>query len=68
MTAIQIFKHGIKPEWEDEINKKGSEWRLEMGIPSDPNMLQMIWEGLVFDFITGNRCPHIEDIAGARIV
>ena len=30
ISCVQMFKTGISPMWEDEANKKGGEWRLEI--------------------------------------
>ena len=63
-----MFKHGIKPAWEDEINHKGGEWRFDLQYLSDPEALQKVWEVMIFDMVTGNA-PYIEEgIAGVRLV
>ena len=31
VTALQMFKYGIKPMWEDEANKAGGEWKCDLG-------------------------------------
>ena len=68
VTALQMFKHGIKPAWEDEINHKGGEWRFDLQYLSDPEALQKVWEIMIFDMVTGNA-PYIEEgIAGVRLV
>lgn len=30
VSAIQLFKTGVEPAWEDEVNKKGAEFRVEI--------------------------------------
>lgn len=62
-----MFKTGIKPAWEDEMNKNGSEFRIDLGYMKDPEKVQIIWETLVFDIVTGNM-PHIEKhVAGVKL-
>ena len=66
ITAVQMFKTGIKPAWEDEANKKGAEFRVEIRNHSTET-LQNVWERVVFDMVTGNM-PHCkEGVAGVRI-
>ena len=66
ISCVQMFKTGISPMWEDDANKKGGEWRLEIKQHTTEN-LQKIWERLVFDMITGNM-PHCkEGVAGVRL-
>lgn len=65
-----IFRHGIKPYFEDKKNK--AELRLDLGNVREPELLQLIWETFVFDVISGN-CPGISDnedegISGIRLV
>ena len=61
-----LFKDGIKPMWEDEANKKGGEWRIEIKQHTTEN-LQKIWERVIFDMITGNM-PHCKEaVAGVRL-
>lgn len=70
VSAIMIFRHGIKPFFEDKKNK--AELRLELGSVREPELLQLIWETFVFDVISGN-CPGVSDnddegISGIRLV
>ena len=51
-----MFRHGIRPEWEDEVNKKGGEFRVEFSNLKDEALLNALWETLVFDLVTG-KCP-----------
>ena len=32
VTAVQMFKAGVKPAWEDPVNAKGSEFRIEVKV------------------------------------
>ena len=65
-----MFKHGIKPAFEDKRNK--AELRLDLGNIKDIDTLQLIWETLVHDMISGN-CPGVTDnetegVSGVRLV
>ena len=70
VSAIMIFRDGIKPYFEDRKNK--AELRLDLGNVREPELLQLIWETFVFDVISGN-CPGVGDnddegISGIRLV
>ena len=45
VTAINMFKTNIVPQWEDPKNEKGGEFRIEIS-GRDPTMLQKVWETL----------------------
>ena len=62
-----MFKDGIKPQWEDEANAKGSEFRIEIKLFNNNDSVQQIWHKIVSDLVLGHA-PHIKDgIAGVRI-
>ena len=62
-----MFKTGIVPMWEDKMNANGSEFRIELK-GSNPDIIQAVWEKLVFDIVTG-VIPHLKEIvAGIRLV
>ena len=66
---MMIFKHGVLPAFEDKRNK--SEVRIEIGAVKNNEVMDKLWETLVFDFITGN-CPCIaaveNSVTGVRLV
>ena len=62
-----MFKTGIKPAWEDELNKNGSEFRVDLGFMKDPEKIQLIWETLIFDIVTGNMPRVSSDVAGVKL-
>lgn len=65
VDCIQIFKFGIQPKWEDEQNKGGAEYRIDL--KQNLDAVQQVWKTLVFDLMKGT-VPHIEKgIAGVRI-
>ena len=67
VDGIMMFKTGVKPKWEDPVNKDGGEWRIDIGVRED-SVLQKIWETLVFTPLTG-EFPHAEDgLAGVRFI
>ena len=62
-----MFKGGVKPAWEDPVNSKGSEFRIEVKVFNNNDIVQQLWQKIVFDMVLGNM-PHIKDgIAGAKI-
>ena len=63
-----MFRHGVKPQWEDEVNAKGSEFKVDLGPLRDNDVIQKIWEKVIFDIVTGNLPKVEEAIIGARLV
>ena len=63
-----MFRTGIMPKWEDEVNIKGGEFKVDLSGIRDPQSLQKIWEMLVFGCITGNIPKVKEGIAGVRFI
>ena len=61
-SDYHIFKHGIKPMWEDEANKLGGKWivRMRKGLAS------RAWEELLFALI-GEQFDFGNDICGAVV-
>tara|TARA_B110000008_G_scaffold187223_1_gene186032 strand:+ start:152 stop:739 length:588 start_codon:yes stop_codon:yes gene_type:complete len=60
-VAFSFFKHNVLPEWEDPINKKGSEWGCRDNIPG--GLFQTMWDTFTlaavnseFDNVVGVRC------------
>ena len=66
IVALQMFKTGVKPEWEDKTNKAG--FRIDLSGFRDSETLQNLWERLVFDLITGNNPQTEKGISGIRLV
>lgn len=61
-SDFHLFKHGIKPMWEDEANKAGGKWivRLRKGLAS------RCWENLIMA-ILGEQFMVGEEICGAVV-
>ena len=61
-TDFHLFKHGIKPTWEDPQNEKGGKWmvRLKKGLSS------RYWEDIVLAII-GEQFDVGHEICGAVI-
>jgi len=63
-----MFQTGIRPEWEDEKNKTGGEFRIELTGFKEEKVLQALWETMIFDLVTG-QCPCADTgVAGIRLV
>lgn len=45
IDAFSVFKKGIRPEWEDEANRSGSELTCRKAMPFE--VLDTYWENLV---------------------
>lgn len=68
VSAVQMFKTGIKPAWEDKVNQNGSEFRLDLNRTMSSEKIQETWHQLVFDMVSGHM-PHVKDgVAGLRLV
>lgn len=63
-----MFQTGIKPAWEDEKNKQGGEFKLDIQGLREAEVLQNLWEGIVFDIVTGNVPCVKQGITGIRLV
>ena len=69
VTVLMLFKYPILPQYEDKRNK--AELRLDLGHIKDAESIQLVWENLVLDMVTGN-CPGITDnenegVSGIRL-
>jgi hypothetical protein len=65
VSSFSIFKKGIKPEWEDEGNKRGGEWFCRKRM--DPAALDELWLHLVLGMI-GETIDAGDEITGVRVV
>ena len=70
ILAVNLFQKGIKPEWEDENNDKGSILTLEYTIENEDvdNFLMQasdLWIKLICSLI-GENLPFCENINGIR--
>lgn len=63
-NTYNLFKHGIKPEWEDENNMSGGEWRV--ALPSSArSILDEYWVNTTLTVIGEGFGPEdSDDIAG----
>ena len=64
-----LFKYDVLPQYEDKRNR--AELRLDLGHIKDVESIQLVWETLVLDMVTGN-CPGITDndnegVSGIRL-
>ncbi|OMJ25668.1 Eukaryotic translation initiation factor 4E type 2 [Smittium culicis] len=60
VSDFHLFKHGVRPVWEDELNIEGGKWmiRIKKGLSS------RLWERLVFAII-GNQFDAGDEVCGA---
>ena len=63
-----MFLHGVKPAWEDPVNAKGSEFKVDLGQLRENDKVQEIWEKVVFDIVSGNLPQVKEGVVGVRLV
>ena len=65
---MSMFRKGIVPSWEDEVNSKGGEYQAALNLQDKGfEFLNELWEMLVLDMIS-NKFPHAKDVTGVRIV
>ena len=71
IIAMNLFEKGIRPEWEDEKNKKGKTLILEYVISSNlDRFLSLVtesWMKLIC-YLIGETIPHSNYINGVRFV
>ena len=71
IIAMNLFEKGIRPEWEDERNKKGKIFTLEYLINNDLekflNVVQENWTKLLC-LTLGESLPNSQYINGVRFV
>jgi hypothetical protein len=67
INALSLFLHNVKPEWEDEVNKQGGEFRLNFQSAMSIDTLQKIWTRIVFDIVM-KKFPEIDMVAGVRVL
>lgn len=65
IDTFSIFKKGIKPEWEDPENAKGSELFIRKTLA--PEMADWYWENLVLS-VLGETLEEDDEVCGCRIV
>ena len=71
INAMNLFVKGIKPEWEDEKNKKGKILILEFEIKKDLDkflsLVTNFWIKLIC-YLIGEQIPFTNNINGIRFV
>ena len=65
VSSFSIFKKGVKPEWEDDANKRGGEWFCRKRM--DPAVLDEHWLHLVLG-VVGETIDSGDEITGVRVV
>lgn len=66
-STYNLFKDGIRPEWEDPANSNGGEWRVVVP-PSKPQLLDQYWVNTLLTSIGEGFAPDdSDDIAGLVI-
>ncbi|KAL1459197.1 hypothetical protein WDU94_011204 [Cyamophila willieti] len=61
-----LFKTGIRPMWEDEINKKGGRWLITSS-KQDNVQLDAFWLEIILCLIGEAFGDHGEDVCGAVV-
>jgi translation initiation factor 4E len=61
VSDFHLFKKGIRPIWEDDVNKKGGKWVVRM----KKGVADRYWEDLVLNLIGDQFGEAGEDVCGA---
>jgi len=65
VNSISLFKQGIKPAWEDEVNEKGGDFHFRF---SDMTMdIRELWEKMIAEIICESY-PCLDEITGIRAI
>lgn len=64
--TIMLFKHGVKPEWEDKENQSGGGFKYQLRSESVDEICK-IWEKMVLALISG-EIPHQDRLCGLRLL
>jgi hypothetical protein len=65
VNSVSLFKSGIKPAWEDEVNGKGGDFSFRF---SDMVMdIREIWDNMINQIVCENF-PHLDKITGIRAI
>ena len=62
-----LFKHGIKPMWEDSRNKQGGRWLVNVNKAQRMSDLNNYWLEILLCMIGEAFDEHSEDICGAVV-
>ena len=65
IDGFSMFKTGIKPAWEDPLNKNGCELRMIKGV-TILDTLDLFWENILISLI-GQAIEETNEICGCRI-
>ena len=70
VEALCMFKHGIKPQWEDQANAAGGQWNWRPNVDQQDKGagLDALWEELVLAMIGGIAFGGCANICGLRVV
>mmetsp|Transcript_96387 Transcript_96387/g.152437 ORF Transcript_96387/g.152437 Transcript_96387/m.152437 type:complete len:220 (-) Transcript_96387:43-702(-) len=70
IDSVCFFRDGIRPEWEDEVNKKGGHFQFQLktqSFTSNPGQLDEYWNNLVLGMIGATLSPA-QMVTGIRLV
>ena len=66
IEGLSVFREGVEPKWEDEMNENGGEFYFNRGMHLDT--LDDYWEQIVLGMIGETLDPGTEEICGVRVV
>ncbi|KAM0559767.1 hypothetical protein ACHAPJ_004291 [Fusarium lateritium] len=61
VSDFHLFKRGIRPIWEDDVNKKGGKWVVRM----KKGVADRYWEDLILNLIGDQFADAGDDVCGA---
>jgi len=62
LTAFSLFREGVRPQWEDDLNREGGEVTCRGSLP--PSSARALWTAVLVEAVRGER----ECITGVRFV
>jgi len=67
IACLSMFQSGVQPMWEDEVNKKGSEFRVQLHCRTNRDTIPQQAVGDVVTDVVQGRFPYYKEVAGVRI-
>lgn len=67
IEAFMIFRHGVKPAWEDAANAQGGHFMLSLKATTAKAQVDEYWNNIVLAMV-GNSIDECKQITGLRLV
>jgi len=67
VDALMVFREGIKPEWEDQVNASGGHFQFQLKPTISGGIIDEYWNNIVLGIVGGTIEPA-DMITGVRLV